>query len=551
MTALGNRPVSRLRAPKPLSRTRWGSLLALLVLALLAVPAHAQAPIHHEYFEPSPQEDLLLQATTAAGTMPAAMDTPSGVVRAPDVLRQPEQNERAYNSDSTPSSSDASYRIDRDTKRPDVVPYDDPFIPAIAPFKRLYAYDSVDDSLELVVKHKELERLVVGGEAGSDDDRFYADMVVDLADHLPVRIPTVGPGARVLVANTNPPLKIELLHDGADNWFIRGPERRRVRLIMMLAIPRAVFGQSLANVGYDELLKRVPALPQAIRPAAHEVLGEIGVSTALRPKEAVARLVAYFRGFAPSDDLPKAESGAALYKELALSKKGVCRHRAYAFVISALELGIPARMVRNEAHAWVEVYDGKLWHLIDLGGSANRLDFREESTTQQYRAPADPFQWPPGSDSAQELAARSISGAPATGADDASRARSGPGSTPSPASSAAQPLGLENGDAGAAQGDSRPTARLSVAVGLAELLRGNALPISGRVDADGEACQYARVDIALRNKNGRLMSIGALPADRDGHFDGAVTVPLDVEIGQYDVVVSTPGDARCGPGQGE
>ena len=35
--------------------------------------------------------------------------------------------------------------------------------------------------------------------------------------------------------------------------------------------------------------------------------------------------------------------------DLALSKKGVCRHRAYAFTITAQGLGIPARMVMNEA----------------------------------------------------------------------------------------------------------------------------------------------------------------------------------------------------------
>jgi transglutaminase-like putative cysteine protease len=43
--------------------------------------------------------------------------------------------------------------------------------------------------------------------------------------------------------------------------------------------------------------------------------------------------------------------------DLARGKRGVCRHRAYAFVIVAQALGIPARFVQNEAHAWVE-YQG-------------------------------------------------------------------------------------------------------------------------------------------------------------------------------------------------
>ena len=522
----------------------------LLAGASLALPAHADGPVLHEYFEPNPQEDLLLRATTASGRMPAAIVTPSGVVRAPDVLREPVQSEVAYGGSSTPGSTDAAYRIDRDTTRPDVVGYDDPFVPAITPFKRLYAYDAVDESLELVVRDPHLEKIPVGGEVLSGEDRFYADMVVDLADEVPVRIPTVGPGARVLAAYANPPVKFELARDGADNWFVRASERQRVRLVMMLALARDVFGGQFADVSYGELANGLPSLPKSVRASAREVLDEIGVSTSLRPREAVARLVSHFRAFAPSTDRPRAQSGAALYKELALSKKGVCRHRAYAFVITALELGLPARMVRNEAHAWVEVWDTKLWRLIDLGGSAGRLEFEQASNTQQYRPPADPYQWPSGGDSGQQMAARSISGAPGGGADGGSSRVAGDAGG-APLSSLSAPGAVGDVDGGAEQREVRPTARLAVSVGASELGRGALLPVTGRVDAEGEACQYARVDVSLRSKTGRLIAIGALPADAEGRFDGAVTVPFDVDVGDYDVVVSTPGDARCGPGQGE
>ena len=106
-------------------------------------------------------------------------------------------------------------------------------------------------------------------------------------------------------------------------------------------------------------------------------------------------------------------AGADLYKELALTQKGVCRHRAYAFVITALAQGIPARMVRNEAHAWVEVYDGSLWHRIDLGGAAERMDTEQDPTEPQHRPPDDPYSWPEGSESGQELAQRTL--APGSG----------------------------------------------------------------------------------------------------------------------------------------
>ena len=64
------------------------------------------------------------------------------------------KGEHAYGGNATPDSIDASFRVDRDTTRPESVSYDEPFIPAVVPFKRLYAYDAVDESFELTVFDK-------------------------------------------------------------------------------------------------------------------------------------------------------------------------------------------------------------------------------------------------------------------------------------------------------------------------------------------------------------------------------------------------------------
>ena len=74
-----------------------------------------------------------------------------------------------------------------------------------------------------------------------------------------------------------------------------------------------------------------------------------------------------------------------VYLDLALSQRGVCRHRAFAFLVTALHLGIPTRMVVNEAHAWVEVSDGTLWHRIDLGG-----DIVAPSGTKHWKSGMQP-----------------------------------------------------------------------------------------------------------------------------------------------------------------
>jgi hypothetical protein len=68
------------------------------------------------------------------------------------------------------------------------------------------------------------------------------------------------------------------------------------------------------------------------------------------------------------------------------------------------------------------------------------------------------------------------------------------------------------------------------------------------VTADDAACQGARVDVALQSSTGGSYALGSLPTDEDGRYDGAVTVRLDVPVGDYRLIVSTPGNATCGPG---
>jgi hypothetical protein len=514
----------------------------LFAVLAFALPAHADGPIVHEYIPPDAAEDLRMGATTQDGQMPAAIDTRSGVLAAPAEQRSA-PSQVAYGGSATPDSIDASYRIDRDTSRPDSVRYDDPFIPAVTPFKRLYAYDDLDEGFELVVHDKLLRPIEVGGEARPDDDQFYGDLFVDVVPGVPVRIPSVGPGAHVLVARAEPALKFELVRDGADNWFIVGDARERVRLVLELSIARRVFGSEFGEASWAELARSVPPLPPAARAAATDVLSSIGVSQSQRPRDAVRTLVNYFRTFAPSDDAPHASSGAALYSELALSRKGVCRHRAYAFVVSALALGIPARLVRNEAHAWVEISDGLSWHRVDLGGAASHIDYEQHSSEHQHQPPADPYQWPPGSESAQDLSAQASS----TGAK--------PGASAMPASSGAPPR-LARPPAASSSAANEPPAphddpHLSADVSLSaeehELRRGARLHVSGTARAERELCAFSRVDIALRDKTGAEHWLGALATDQNGKYDGRVALPFELEVGDYSVVASTPGSAQCRP----
>jgi hypothetical protein len=312
-------------------------------------------------------------------------------------------------------------------------------------------------------------------------------------------------------------------------------------LVLELAIPRRAFGSEFGEVSWGELARSVPALPAAARAAAGEVLSTVGVSQAQRPRDAVRALVNYFRTFAPSDDAPHASSGSALYSELALSKKGVCRHRAYAFVVTALALGVPARLVRNEAHAWVEVSDGLQWHRVDLGGAASHIDYEQHSSEHQHQPPADPYQWPPGSEAGQSLTEQAASG----GAQ--------PGAVPGPAPSGAPPAqGPRKGVPSASASADPPAPRddehandVSVSSEEHELRRGARFHVTGTARTEQDVCAFSRVDISLRDKSGAEHWLGALATDQAGKYDGRVALPFELEVGDYSVVATTPGSAQC------
>ena len=541
--------------------TRALRLAASALIAVgLSLAAFAQAgPVLHEYFEVDLEEDLEFGATTRDGAFPAALETESGIVPAPQPNRDSTPTTTTYGGLSTPNSADSTYRIDRNTTRPSLVKYDDPFTPPITPFKRLYAYDAVDEGLELFVSDKTLTKVRLGGQAAEGEDQFYADLFVDLAEGSPVRIPSVGPHARVLRAQLEPPTQFEILQDGAENWFIRADKRMRARLMMQISVPRAVFGSPFANVSWSRLARHLVSLPAPLEREASAVLAELGLSQLMLPREAVTRLVDYFRAFKPSEQLPEARSGTALYAELTLSQKGVCRHRGYAFVITALRLGLPSRFVRNEAHAWVEVYDGQVWHRIDLGGAAGQLQSDQDTRVPPHRPPSDPFGWPEGSESALDMAsgAQTSNTQNTSGGNGLSGSGQGDVSQQGNRTQQGSAPDAQNDSTAAATGsdpeteqdpeDARPSTVLDFRLSSDTARRGMPLQIKGTALTDGDPCAYARVDVLLRPQTGDPVAIGSLPTNDQGQFTGAVTIPLGIDVGHYELTLSTPGTARCGP----
>ena len=550
----------------------WLLAVPIVVLALTsgAPSAVAQrrgvAPVLHEPIPADAREDVAL-AVSLDGDIPAAINTPRGLVQAPDPARPVSSSESPYNHPPG-DARDTSFHPDRDTRRPDVLPYDDPFSPSTAPFKRLTAFDTVDASYTLSVRDAHTTPLPVMPTPTPDatEEQFYADMVVDLAAGQKVRIPSVGPGARVLRARAGvgtQDVRFQLWKDGAENWFIEAESSTRARVVMETSITRAAFGGDFGNPSWAELLP-VPALPPTVQRSANEVAAKIGVSRRLTPRDDVTKLVSYFRSFTESEDPPT--QSRDIYLDLALSRKGVCRHRAFAFMVTALSLGLPTRMITNEAHAWVELHDGRLWRRVDLGGAGTTLH-DPLSNNVPYDPPPDPFAWPQGAtrgDDLAERARRARAGAPAT-------PPGAPSSSPtvSPLSSAsARPAGSSgpngggdpngaggfgsNGTLGgvksSSQPDDRPASIVTMSLAGADAHRGAPLKVRGQVASDGEPCGHVTVEIVLHSRQQGNVAIGQLATDERGAYDGAIVLPSAVPLGDYDVQARTLGDKRCGTG---
>ncbi len=535
----------------------YAGVLACVLLAGVVLAA----PVLHEYFDVN-SADVAPAVEGAAAPTPAPPSPHAQTASAAN---------NAAKSDGPHASSDPSrYQLDANTSRPDRVGYEDPFTPSIPPFKRLVAYDSVNEGLELVVLDPRLNQVEIGGSPHSRDDQFFGDISVDVADGKPIRVPSVGPMARVIGAKVDPPGQFALLEDSAENWFLKVSGTGNRRLTVHLAIDRAVFGSPFADTTWERLAGYLPDLPAAVGAAAAPVLKELGLSRAQSPAAALERMVQHFRSFAPSDER-RMETGVELYTEIALGQAGVCRHRSFAFVVTALALGLPTRFVHNEAHAWVEVFDAKLWHRIDLGGAAGDVSF-DNALDVPHVAPPDPHAWPTNSESGQDMVNEAVlaaepranpsgagggTGPVGTSASPGAQGSSEPptGPTVDELDSEAQPAepsstaeeALEPPDPATASVQRGVFADVKLMVAQQAAVRGARVAVVGRIAEVSGSCPLRKVRVLLRSSDGNVQALGVLVADERGHFEGQLVVPNNVPVGDYDLYVTSPAEGECRP----
>jgi hypothetical protein len=206
-------------------------------------------------------------------------------------------------------------------------------------------------------------------------------------------------------------------------------------------------------------------------------------------------------------------------------------------------------MAMNEAHAWVEVYDGKLWRRIDLGGAGHLSPPAIKALAERvpYSSPPDVFGWPPGSDRGDDAVAQARAQADPAGGQRPARNATVAGTPPS----AFSPRSFLESSTSSGH-DDRPASVLSIEVAQADVLRGSPVKMHGAVRAEGEPCPHLAVELWLREvKTQKRLFFGTMATGDDGTFSGGIVLPGATPLGDYDVLAETAGDIRCGPGSTE
>lgn len=136
-------------------------------------------------------------------------------------------------------------------------------------------------------------------------------------------------------------------------------------------------------------------VPAALRPkldatttAVGQHLAELAGAQGRPYGDAVRALATYVRGFGLGP-LPDRDEQPNDLMAIAEAQVGCARHRAEVFTAAAQALGIPARLVVNEAHAFSEVYVPKAgWHLVDVG-TCGRVQVRASDGHDEIMALQD------------------------------------------------------------------------------------------------------------------------------------------------------------------
>jgi len=533
-------------------------LTLLLWVPCLSLAAAQEDHVLHEYIPNiSVSEAQISQPVRAAGS------TANSAGAAGESEARTPARERV------PVASSQGFRPDRQTSLEGGLDYYEAFDPAIAPFKRMTAFDDVHLDADgktpvLGVRNPELHAIPIEAQArrahDRPRDRFAGEVEVDFRSDRLQPLPSVSPESRIYGITVTPHVQVQVEKDGADNFFLRarGPiPDGPVHVVFQTDAPRSYFGAEVPALPLKDLPK-LPPLEASIERRARRFAAELGITAKSDLRTAVMTLTEHFRSFVESAEAP--DNTGDMYLDLCHSLKGLCRHRAYGFVVTARGLGIAARFVQNEAHSWVEVEIPDTGHVrIDLGGATHGLTAHGANERQSYVPPQpDTLPRPEAYRQSYAQAARQNQRAGAASAANDSdvlasysgrwlsdESLMGPHPTPSAAAEPPAPA--------------RPTAaeKLPVHIALEDrritALRGGKLVLTGQLlDSAQQGVPGQRVEIwILKPAQHQRMLLAVQVSDQDGYFRADFGIPPDLSVGDYRVVARSQGDTTHLPASTE
>lgn len=559
---------------------RW-SLRTLLLTTLPAwgsAVATAQV-LRHEPLPVSGRVEARTDQQLATGDALGAIDTAQGRIAAPPTGR-PGDDTPVYAPEPPPRPG-----IDRRTGADGQLHYKVVFEPKIAPYKREYAFDQLNRDMIFGRSGKGEVELPRGTQpTRPGHELFWGHIRLRFAAGQRAVLPSVAPTSRILRWQATPPVNLRFFRDDAGNFSVGADTAVDVDLRFLMDAPATYFGAPVAvEARRDD--PPVLALEPGLQARAQALWAPLGVARSQSRKQQVDRLAEWFRGFTPGE--PPAAGGDPL-ADLVLGQRGVCRHRAYGFAVLSLSLGIPTHLVRNEAHAFVEVWvpidvatpEGTGgWQRLDLGGGAESLTFHGDLRKRQHQPQwRDPFPQPPsyaaemqnspgpagqamadGRGAGSRGGAGQPAGASVAGADpETAVGGSASGAGLSPAEQRQRWLAERAQRVAAPQQtprwgppprDARRSTRVSLAVASTAAWVGEPLQVTGALTADGGRVARQAVEIWLidprQPSTGHLL--GSAGTDAHGRFALAVALPLEVKLQDYDLVARFAGDAALRP----
>jgi transglutaminase-like putative cysteine protease len=559
--------------PTPEGRRSRLAIGGALTVGLVAVAglAIAQQPRRklHEDLPITDQKPSPLIGDTGSGN-PAALQSGDKLLTepSPDQPRKPGEPVLGTQGDFA-ADRDTSMTPDANTGADSTLHYVSVFNPDVLPFKRMSSFDAVTaTSYKLFVGRTVQVGVPVSGTADTDKtrDRFWGSLMIELAPGKDVPLPSVAPDMRILSYEVKPKVRLEFSKDGADNFYVRSADpgaSGSFRLVFLADADAGYFAPSLPTSGARFTPRIVEtmapsafrtALPADVRANAELTLQKLRINRDMDLGEVFNTLVGYFRAF-EARPLPRSPS-RDIYRDLCDSQAGVCRHRSFAFMITANAIGIPTRYVQNEAHAFVEVwFPERGWQRIDLGGAALRMEVTgaDDKTLHRPRAD-DPFVKPSQyRDNYTQLEGeiagltqqqledkrRSLDDAPASGQFD-TLAGGGSGSTAPDRITPDPTLPVVTPD------PRKGTPELQVIDAETSAYRGAAVRIAGRVIVNGKGIPDHTVHVYLSKQGmggASPVPLGRAMTGADGTFRQELTIPAQLDLATYEIWLASPEDA--------